>query len=263
MATKRTQAEFEQEAKEFESRGIQLVEGQTYATVHTLYRWRCAHDGHEWQAPFVRIAQGKGCPVCGVSSASNKNTITEEMFKQRIKEHNEQFAPTITYLSGYAGTTKKCWFKCDCCGNEWETLPKTIYTGRGCPKCGTKKAADTHTYTLEKFNELLVERNKIVGDNIEIIQYNGYGNKSTFKCKHGHTWDTRPTDVINQQSGCPHCAGNAQRSAESAVAEILSKHPKLTILTPLGATLGRRQLIEVKDQYGNIRTTTFERLMYN
>lgn len=140
MATKKSDTQFLSECKQIEeTRGIILVEDQTYQGTHHYYTWKCAHDGHVWEAPFVRIQRDKGCPLCGAQRAGSKNAVTEEEFKQRLVERNEKYTPAVSYVSGYAGSTKKCLFKCDCCGNEWMTLPKTIYNGTGCPKCSSNK----------------------------------------------------------------------------------------------------------------------------
>lgn len=136
MASKKSDAQFLAECKEFKNtRGIILIEGQTYQGTHHKYQWRCAYDGHIWEAPFVRILQNKGCPLCGAKRTGSKNMITEEDFIQRIVERNSIFTPKVTYVSGYAGSTKKCLFRCDSCGNAWSVAPKTIYRGVGCPAC--------------------------------------------------------------------------------------------------------------------------------
>lgn len=135
MASKKTDAQFYTECEAFaKERGIILVEGQTYAGVHHYYTWKCKHDGHVWQAPFARINQGKGCPTCGAKQAGNKNAINEAEFLERLKQRNKLFDP-ISYVSGYAGSSKKCMFTCDCCGNEWQTIPTSVYRGVGCPEC--------------------------------------------------------------------------------------------------------------------------------
>lgn len=159
MAIRKSDAQFLSDCKQFEVRGITLVDGQSYQGTHHPYKWKCTHDGHIWEAPFPRILKGKGCPICGAKQAGNKNSITKEEFIQRLFERNTKYTPTVSYLGGYVASTKKCMFKCDECGNEWSTLPRTIWDGVGCPECAKKKNADRQTYTPYDVKQLIIQRN--------------------------------------------------------------------------------------------------------
>ena len=62
--------------------------------------------------------------------------ITTEQFANRLKEINDN----IIVLSDYTRAKDKVKCLCKICNNEWEATPDKLLIGRGCPKCGHKKA---------------------------------------------------------------------------------------------------------------------------
>lgn len=267
MAAKKSDTQFMSECKQIEeTRGIILVDGQSYQGTHHYYQWRCAHDGHVWEAPFIRILKDKGCPICGAKRAGSKNAVTEQEFKQRLIERNENYYPTVSYISGYTGSTKKCLVECDSCGNQWETLPKTLYKGNGCPACARKKVVESHVYSLADVKRLIDQRNdKLPNKRVYIVDtsFVSYGQPAEFTCDRGHNWSTKLDNVINAEAGCPHCAGSIQRNTEQSLAEIKAKHPLIKIISLLGTSLGRREEFEAECEHGHRWITNYERLLIN
>lgn len=66
-----------------------------------------------------------------------------------LKEWNWNKNKGISPYSIGCGSSKKIWWKCSVCGNEWEATPNSRSGSKkcGCPKCGIKKLVK---HNLEK-----------------------------------------------------------------------------------------------------------------
>lgn len=84
------------------------------------------------------------------------------------------------------------------CGFEYQTTPQQVLKGKKCRKCsGTAKK------TNEEFLQELNQKNK----NIKALEeYKGANTKIKFECqKCGWVWETKPTYILNEGTGCPNC----------------------------------------------------------
>lgn len=264
MSIKKTQAEFDVEVKEVEKHGLYLdPSAQQYQGTHYKYTWKCANN-HSWNAPFIRIKQGHGCPICSIKHTSTKNTISVEQFLLRLDKRNLVY-PKVEYVSGFNGMTKKSIFRCVECNHEWKTLPKTIIQGSGCPECKRINNIHLHLYTHDEFIEKLNIRNSGCLDSMIYLDsgqtYEGSGSKLVFVCENNHRWKARPGDILNKNIGCPHCAGIVRRGFRQALLDIKEKWPQLTVCSQHGDQLGRRESVEVQCENNHIWDTTYERLM--
>lgn len=263
MAIKKTQQDFDLEVKIINERGIySFPTNQIYQGTHHSYGWKCEH-GHTWPASLVRIKQGHGCPTCGSNITASKNSVPVERFLDHLHKRNSTL-PSISYVSGFVGMTKKALFKCDVCGHSWDTLPKSLIRGSGCPECKRINNINLHTYSHDEFTEKLHSRNLISNNKIYIVPgqtYGGIRSKLTFTCEHNHTWSAVPEGILNNTAGCPHCAGVVKRGTTAAFSEITQKWPLLTITSQHGDQLGRREYIEVMCENNHQWDTTYERLI--
>ena len=87
----------------------------------TALTWQCK-EGHQWQAPFVRIKQGKWCPVC---AGIQVGTI-EEM--QEIAGSKDGKCLSKEYINSGTKLTFQC--KND---HIWQTTPANIKREAGAP----------------------------------------------------------------------------------------------------------------------------------
>lgn len=122
------------------------------------------------------------------------------------------------------GSSKKIWWKCSECGNEWQASPKNrTRGGTGCPKCGLKNIGINHNKSiLNKRGSLYDNRPDLVEEwdydkNSPLTPKDvtvGSGKIVWWKCKNGHEWEAR---VCNRTggSGCIYCAGQKAKIGEN------------------------------------------------
>ena len=101
---------------------------------------KCARCGNVWSTTPRRIIDGKGCLKCSWIDNGMKLRKSNDSFVSDLSKAN----PNIEPLDEYTTTKAKIRFKCKACGNVWSARPGNILSGRGCPVCSRKKAAEKH-----------------------------------------------------------------------------------------------------------------------
>ena len=94
--------------------------------------WKCA-KGHEWQALVNSRSKGHGCPYCSGRKVTVENSIfsiSPELMKEWDWEKNDISPKELAPQS-----SKKVWWKCQFCGESWNTTVAHRYGGTGCPAC--------------------------------------------------------------------------------------------------------------------------------
>ena len=105
--------------------------------------------GHEWEAVIKNRVQGSGCPYCSgnkLLKGFNDLTTTYPEIMEEWSEKNTINPETISALS-----LELVWWKCKCCGYEWQARVKTKINGTECPNC-------RHQKTLKHYREMLDRR---------------------------------------------------------------------------------------------------------
>lgn len=82
---------------------------------------------------------------------------------------------------------------------------------------------------------------KLMDLDIEVFpveEYKGSNIKILHQCIEGHEWSVRPTNVLNQKSGCPHCSGKFKKTDEMYKQELVGKNctniePYVNARTPI------------------------------
>ena len=142
---------------DFQSQQIELLKEWDYEKNNTLgiypnkihkhswkpVWWKCNICGYEWEATPGKRSEGSGCIKCSnIKSGKNRiiNRIKEqgslkdnypELVKEWDYEKNEFGPENYTCGSHY-----KPWWKCNICGNEWQTEIKVRTAQKSkCPKC--------------------------------------------------------------------------------------------------------------------------------
>ena len=87
--------------------------------------WEC-EKGDKWKASYNSIQKGRGCSVCSGHARKTKKDY-HELAK------NCGFKWVGDMLPKY--TKDFTWWKCNVCGNIWETGYNAIQQGSGCPAC--------------------------------------------------------------------------------------------------------------------------------
>jgi translation initiation factor IF-1 len=108
-------------------------------------RWLCA-DGHEWTAPVSSLTAGHGCPFCARRTASAGINDLVTTHRDLVTEWDDaELAPTAVT----SGSSRKAWWRCRTCAHRWQaTVVSRAHSGTGCPRCGTRRAAEKRARPL-------------------------------------------------------------------------------------------------------------------
>lgn len=182
-------------ARRYSAAGLVLL--GKYVNSNTLVDTMCPVCQKKWKTRPTNVYHGgRGCPDCGRKSSAKARTIDRILIKANLEKSG---IITIGDLPNNMNMRAK--FSCAVCGRSWTTaLANPIY-GKGCQKCGNKKAAmKIKMSSLPKLVDYLQNANvELVGDFI------GMKSKTKFKCKQcGDMWDASPQNIIAGH-GCPFC----------------------------------------------------------
>lgn len=182
---RKTDSEFKRELAIINS-DIDVLE--TYKDSGTPVLCRCKKCGYEWKTRPQDLLRGKGCIRC-----AGLLKKTHSQFVKELMNVNPSIKPLEEYVN--AGTNIK--FHCNICGYEWNTSPRMLLSGSGCPKCkGNKKK------TNEEFLQELLE----INTNIKPLEdYKNARTKIKCRCKVcGYEWKATPAHLLHG-IGCPSC----------------------------------------------------------
>ena len=158
------------------------------------------HIHGEFQSTPNSLLMGRGCPTCGNINKKVKQTISEQVFNERMKKI---YGDSLTYdFSNYSNFGEKMEFVCSKHGS-FEALPLNVLHGHGCPICGREKCSKSRTM---KFEEVLRRFKEVHGDTYTYDEstYKTSRKKMRIICpKHGEFWQI-PMNHWGGQ-GCPVC----------------------------------------------------------
>lgn len=145
-----------------------------------------------------------------------------------LEEWNYEKNTLLPTLLSY-GSSRKVWWKCKKCGNEWEATPRNrIKGGTGCPQCSMKELGSRH-------NEAIINKRGSLYDNRPdlVKEWNyeknypltprdvscGSSRKVWWICQKGHEWETA---IYNRTAGhgCIYCAGQKAIIGKNDIATI-------------------------------------------
>ncbi len=199
--------------------------------------FRC-RKGHTWEASPVAIKQGKKCPVCRDEDRLNNKDSLDKL--NALANHHGG----ICLSEVYKGMRQKHTFQC-VEGHTWEARPFSIQQGTWCPVCvqpgGPRGHRGPHRMTEQKNTHKLTMLEALAkqhGGKCLSTEYRGMGQKHTFLCAEGHTWEARPTDV-KRGRWCPVCA-----RLDHARQECLKKSDQLNKLKIIAESRGGKCLSE-------------------
>lgn len=112
---------------------------------HQKYWWKCPKCEYEWLAsPNNRTNHNSKCPNCTQGASILKKMSDEgkqkhitfikefpEIAKEWHPNKNGNFKP----YDFKSGSSKKVWWFCSACGNEWQATIGSRTKGGGCPRC--------------------------------------------------------------------------------------------------------------------------------
>lgn len=158
-----------------------------------------------------------------------------------LKEWNWNKNIGISPYSIGCGSSKKIWWKCSACGNEWEATPNSRSGSKkcGCPKCGIKKLVK---HNLEKRVEKGGSLSLCYPALLEEWDYNKNtlepqsippqtGRKVWWICKKcGHSWKASVQSRTKNGTGCPKCG--KEKARETTEKNKLKRYGSLAKTNP-------------------------------
>ena len=121
--------------------------------------WLCKKCANSWQATIANRGRGNSCPKCA-------EALRRESFNQSIILKNGSLAnnkPEILEEWDYtknnispeevtSHSARKVWWKCNKCGNEWESSISNRTRGNGCPVCSRKNRAQKRERPVRQYS---------------------------------------------------------------------------------------------------------------
>ena len=105
--------------------------------------WICKKCDYPWEAQIYNRANGKGCPCCAnrvVVPGKNDLATTDPDIAADWHPTKNILKPTEVTR----GQSKKIYWLCSKCGNEWEDTLNHRSSGRGCKECKKKSKIYTN-----------------------------------------------------------------------------------------------------------------------
>ena len=182
--------------------------------------WKCAL-GHEWKSTVSRMTHSQGdCPICSnrvlLSGFNDLATKVPSLLNYWDYDKNAPLEPSqLNYRSA-----KRVWWKCEN-GHSWQESVNKRVDGNGCPYCSGKRI-------LKGFNDLETKHPDIAKEwamdlncGVAPSQVTAKSQKSVWwRCKYGHTWQTKIGNRTSLNSGCPICA---ESKGEKQIEKCLNK----------------------------------------
>lgn len=154
----------------------------------------------------------------------------KELMKEWDWEKNKDLDPhKITY-----GSTKRAWWKCNVCGDEWQSIiSNRANLHRGCSVCAKNKMKKN------RHNTLLQQKGSLVDNYPDIAaEWHPYknGSLSPYEVTSGsikkvwwlgncgHEWQASIGNRTNRKSGCPYCS---MRKVIQGKTDLQTKYPEI------------------------------------
>ena len=184
---------------------------------HKKIWWICSNN-HSYEATIPARRRGTGCPYCSGNKIlvgfNDLATTNPELSEKWNYEKNNKLGITPKSIS--KSYSKKVWWKCKQCGNEWEATVISRNNGRGCPACAEKsRAAARQRKLLSKKQPITMTHPELMQDwdyeensnlNPDFLTA-GSGKRAGWKC---HLCETKWTAVIVERTRgkgkCPKCS---------------------------------------------------------
>ena len=114
----------------------------TYINNRKDLQWRCLKEdcGEIFKMRWDHISRNVGCPFCDGKQVGLSNCLATKN-PELAKEWNLIRNNGLTPWNITCGNSKKVWWKCTECNNEWKTAisNRTRINGSGCPACNKSK----------------------------------------------------------------------------------------------------------------------------
>ena len=191
--------------------------------------FKCSRQ-HLFRCAVKDYLRTKKCPYCSnrklLSGYNDLQTRFPEIAKDWDYEKNRPIKPSEVL----PGSHKKFWFKCNKCGNSYESV---LYSRKdhACPYCSNNKLLpgfnDLETWCkLNNRDDILniwdYDKNFIDPSNINPHSHD----KFWFKCRHGHSYKANLNNKTKKvPRGCPICANKQVLTGYNDLETWVKNHP--------------------------------------
>lgn len=159
-----------------------------------------------WDAYPRNLYNGSGCAKCGYEQQSLIKKSSHDDFLNKLNDKNEQYRNNTLMIVGIFNGIKnpiECY--CNIHDYSWSPLAGDLYTGHGCPRCGTDESFKKRIIPYDK---CIVKIHKHFPSISIIGEYINATTDTQFQCEKGHVWTAKPKTVYNGH-GCPYCSHRA------------------------------------------------------
>jgi very-short-patch-repair endonuclease len=111
---------------------------------HSKYWFDCPKCKHSFNSILYSIADGNWCPYCSnkkICDSSDCNLCFNNSFASHEKSafwsSKNEYQPRDVFKS----SSKKYWFDCNVCNNEFDSILASVSSGHWCPFCKNKTEA--------------------------------------------------------------------------------------------------------------------------
>lgn len=194
----------------------------TYGSGEKVW-WICKKGpDHVWKTAISeRTLGGTGCPFCDGKKVSVTNSL-QTLFPKVAKQLHPRKNGKITAKDITARSDRSFWWQCE---RNSDHIWKTRVANRtslltGCPYCAGK-ITTKETSLRNTHPELAKDWHKEKNGILKSSDVSAQSNKRVWwRCKEGpdHEWQTKVQDRVNNNSGCPFCAGKRVCSTNSLAA---------------------------------------------
>lgn len=153
------QSQYPEIAKSFDEEKNNCKADEVFAKSNKKYWWLC-DKGHSFDmSPNNRSIQRCSCPYCSgqrlLKGFNDLATIHPNIAKEWDYNLNENKPSDYTYGSGY-----KAWWKCDKCGESYQSPINIHIRGHKCPYCAGQKVLSGKNDLATLFPDIAAEYSK-------------------------------------------------------------------------------------------------------
>lgn len=182
----------------------------SYSNSKTKIEWLCLECEYSWYSLTSSVINtGTGCPKCANCIKLTNTDVDQKLIGKNIKR-----------LEDYQNINTPMKWQCITCNFIWKTSSDKIFNaGSKCPQCSRRAPLS---------NEIVDQR--LIGRNIKRVDdYINIGTKIKWQCLINgcnYIWDTTPDIILNDEKGCPKCAGNAPLNNNVVDCRLLGRNIK-------------------------------------
>ena len=199
--------------------------------------WSKSNRRRSCPSPMLLFLGRNRSHISSVSMASatlracrSEGTCKKEAQLQRLRDHATALGGQCLAQEYQNNRTKVLWRCSD--GHTWHATPNHVLSG----KTWCRFCSRTGPIGLERLRAHAAS----LGGHCLATEYANNRQKVSWRCKCGHTWEARPSNVLHKRTWCPKCAHSARSSRlKSSTAKLTLHHLQQHAVTKHGLCLAQ------------------------